>query len=50
MAMEKVELMHECFPKHLHMGTARMQDDKETEEDNQKRVKIEINKVGVGMK
>ena len=22
MAIEKVELMHDCFPKHLHMGTA----------------------------
>ena len=24
MAIGKEELMHECFPKHLHMGTARM--------------------------
>ena len=32
MAREKVELVHECFPKHLHMGTARMKENKETEE------------------
>ena len=24
MAILNVELMHECFPKHLRMGTARM--------------------------
>ena len=24
MAIENGELMHECFPKHLHMGTARL--------------------------
>ena len=24
MAVGNVELMHECFPKHLHMGRARM--------------------------
>ena len=28
-AIEKVELMHECFPKHLRMGTARMKEDKD---------------------
>ena len=25
MAIGNVELMHECFPKHLHMLTARLQ-------------------------
>ena len=41
MAIENGELMHECFPKHLRMGTARMNEDKETEEDDkQKLVKM----------
>ena len=46
MAIEKVELTHECFPKHLRMGTARMKESKETEEGKQKRVKMERNKIG----
>ena len=29
MVIGNVELMHECFPKHLRMGTARMKYDKE---------------------
>ena len=29
--------MHECFPKHLRMGTARTKEDNETDEDTQKR-------------
>ena len=33
MATENDELMHECFPKHLRMGTARM---KETDEEGKK--------------
>ena len=37
MAIEKVELMQECFPKHLRMGKARINEDKETEQDNQKK-------------
>ena len=32
MAIEKVELIHEYFPKHLRMGTSIMKEDKETEE------------------
>ena len=32
MAIGKGELMHVCFPKHLRMGTARMKQDKETDE------------------
>ena len=28
--------MHECFPKHSRMGTARMKLDKETDEDSNK--------------
>ena len=42
MAIKKVELKHECFPKYLRMETARRKKDKEKkEEDKQKRVEIE---------
>ena len=37
MARENGELMHECFPKHSRMETARMKQDKETDEDGEKR-------------
>ena len=37
MAIENGELMHECFPKHLRMGTARLKQDNETEEESRKR-------------
>ena len=45
MAIEKVELMHKCFTKHLLMGTSRMKQDKETEEVKRKRVRIERSQV-----
>ena len=45
MAIENGLLMHECFPKHLRMGTAKKEDKETEEEDKQKRVEIE-NKVG----
>ena len=46
MAIENVELMHECFPKHFRMGTARIKEHNETDEDGkQKRVKMESRKV-----
>ena len=32
-----LELIHECFPKHLGMGTAIIKKDKETEEEGKKR-------------
>ena len=32
-ARENVELMHECFNKHLRLGTARRKQDKDTEEE-----------------
>ena len=32
MAVRNVELLHECFPKHLRMGTTSMKEDKETED------------------
>ena len=37
MAIENVELGHESFPKHSRMGTARINKDRETEEDGKKR-------------
>ena len=40
--LENEQLVHECFPKDLRMGTARMNEDKVTEEeDKQESVKIE---------
>ena len=41
MATGNVELMHEGFPKHLRMGTARMKYDVETEEEDKRRVNME---------
>ena len=39
--------MHECFPKHLCMGTARMKYDKETDEGGKKRgASMEKSKAG----
>ena len=46
MAIEKVELMHECFPKHLCMGTARTKDKEIEKECKQKKMKMERSKVG----
>ena len=36
MAIGNVELMHECFPTHSGMRTARMMEDKETDEDGER--------------
>ena len=41
MAIGNWELMHECFPKHPRMGTARQKLDNETEEENKKRINAE---------
>ena len=47
MAIGNEELMHECFPKHLHMGTARMKQDKERDEGGKKiGVSMERSKAG----
>ena len=47
MAIGNGELMWECFPKHSRMGTARMKEDKETDEEGRKRgVSIERSKAG----
>ena len=41
-------LMHECFPKHSCMGTARMKEDKVTEEEGKKRgMRIESDKASM---
>ena len=37
MAIENLELMHEYFPKHLRMGTARFKLDNKTAEESKKR-------------
>ena len=37
MAIEDGEHMHDCFPKHLPMGTARLKQDNETEEESKMR-------------
>ena len=44
MAIGNEELMHACFPKHSRMGTARMKEDKGTEEGEKRGVSMEINK------
>ena len=44
MTIENEELMHECFPKHLCMGTARMKQDRE--EDKNRCVSMERSKAG----
>ena len=46
MAIENAELMQECSPEHMHIGTVILKYDKETEEEGkQKRVKMK-SKVG----
>ena len=37
MAIGNRELIQECFPKHSRMGTARMKEDNETDEEGKKR-------------
>ena len=46
MTIANEELMHECFPKHLRMGTARMEKDREREEDKKRCVSMERSKAG----
>ena len=47
MAIENEELVHEYFPKHLRMGTARTKDDNDTEDEcKQKRVNMKRSKMG----
>ena len=44
MAIGNLELMHECFPKHSHMGTERMKSDEE--KCKKKGVSMEKRKAG----
>ena len=47
MAIGHGELMHECFPKHSRMATARTKYDRETDEEGKKRsVSMERSKAG----
>ena len=46
MAIGNVELIHECLPKHLCMGTVTMKYDKETQEGKNRGVSMERSKVG----
>ena len=47
MAIGHGELMHECFPEHSRMGTARTKSDKETDDDGKKKgVSMERSKAG----
>ena len=47
MAIGNKKLMHECFPKHSRTGTARMKQDKETDDEAKKRgVNTERSKAG----
>ena len=47
MAIGNGELKHECFPKHSGMGIARINHDKETDEEGKKRgVSMERSKAG----
>ena len=46
MAIGNVELVHECFPEHWRMGTARMKQDKETDEGGKKRGASIFSKAG----
>ena len=42
--------MHECFPKHSRIGTARMKYYKETEEGNKRGVSMEMTKAGTKLR
>ena len=47
MAIGNGKFMHECFPKHSRMGTARMKYDKEKDEEGKKRgASMERSKAG----
>ena len=46
MAIRNEELIQECFPKYSCMGTARIKQDKETDEDGKRGVGVERSKGG----
>ena len=50
MAIENVKLMHECFSEHLPMGIARIENDKNTEEEGKtRRVNMERSTAGTSI-
>ena len=40
MAIRNETLVHECFPKHMRMGTARMKYDKETDKEGKREERV----------
>ena len=46
MAIGHVKRMHECFPKHVRMGPARIKYDKETEKGKERGDSMEASNVG----
>ena len=44
MAIGNVDITRECFPKHSRVGTARMKQDKETDEEGNRGVTMERSK------
>ena len=50
MAIGNVELMRECFIKHLLMRAERMKEDKETEEELRKKRGVSMESSKAGMK
>ena len=46
MAIGSGELMHDCFPKQSQMGTARMKEDNDTDEDCKRRREYGESKAG----
>ena len=46
MAIGNVELVHECFYKHLRMGTTIIKEDKETEQGKKRGVSMERSNAG----
>ena len=47
MAIENSKLMHECFPKHYCIKTARMKKDKDSEKEGKKRYVSMESQVGM---
>ena len=47
MATGNEVLVHKCFPKHSHMGAARMKYDKETDELKKRGVSVERSTAGM---
>ena len=50
MAIENVELLHECSLEHLRMGTERLKEDKKQRNKASRSVKLEKSKMGMTKK